>query len=185
MHCNEIVIICMYCTAQQLKEELMTVCGPLPWMRYPLQRLEHLRVLFVLKNRDRYFAGFRDDGTINILPDCDTIADGCFVQTWRRGGDRKNNNFLAHPLLPRGPRKIEITVPADSHAYTVGTHHDGVDRPCRRVWRRQTVKRCLRLARAVRACPWPGCRKGSVIECARVGRRETNSINLILIISQQ
>jgi len=90
------------------------------------RRWEYLRVLLVLKNRDRYFAGFRVGGIINILPDGDTIADGCFVQTRRRGGDQNNNNFLAHPLLSRGPRKIEITVAADSHAYTVGTHHDGV-----------------------------------------------------------
>lgn len=97
------------------------------------QRWEYLRVLFVLKHRDRYFAGFRDDGIINIYSMVTRLPTVVLSRHDVIGGDQNNNNFLTHPLLSRGPRMIEIMVAADSHAYTVGTHRDGVDRPCRRV----------------------------------------------------
>lgn len=126
MHCNEIVIICMYVLhCAKIKRRTNDRVWAITADAVPTTAVG-ISYECVLKNRDRYFAGFRVDGIIiNILPDGDTIADGRFVQT-RRGGDRNNNDSLAHPLPSRGPRKIEITVAADSHAYTVGKHHDGV-----------------------------------------------------------
>lgn len=62
----------------KIKEELMTVCGPLPPMRYHsggniYECYSCLKTVTAISSR--VF-----EMIINILPNGDTIADGCFVQ---------------------------------------------------------------------------------------------------------